>query len=349
MGLTDFFGSVGLGAANMFSNLVGQSYANRQSLNNSMKLMRLQNYYNSTQQSELLRQNRIDATTAYNRQRELMDYQLQYNSPSAQVARLRAAGLNPNLAFAGGSLNNVAAFSTDAPQSSPASAIPASSTVFGQQPFAGTDSFINSLSAVSNLQYQDKQAKSVGLDNQRKSLENYILSRTAEDKIRGIKGYEDSRRLLGDYQRQLLLNLGKDFDLKQQDYDFNEDFNPKRLVGAEQDNQLKAQQWQINELNQRILKIDSDNHSKMVALQLVATLENIRTLQSQQFLNTKQALAAIQMARQSAANAFGLEKENAFNFGDNPLTDNDGSINWKGIFHGVGTGIKMWLTGRSRK
>ena len=349
MDVLKFLKPLALGAGDMLTNIAGQSFANRQSLNNSMKLMRLQNYYNQTQQSELLYQNRLDATTAFNRQKELINEQNEYNSPSAQIARLRSAGINPNLAFSGGSLNNVASYSTEVPQSSPAPSFPASSSIFSSQPFAGADSFIHSMSAYANMEYTDKQTKSVGLDNQRKSLENYILSKTAENKIKGIKGDEEARSLLGDYQRQLLLNLGKDQDLKQQAYDFNEDANPKRLVGLEQDNQLKSQQWQIQDLNHKILKIDADNHSKMVALQLVATLENIHTMQTQQLLNTKQALAAIQMARMSAANAFGMEKENSFNFGDNPITTEDGSINWKGIFKGVGTGIKMWLSGRSKK
>lgn len=345
-------GSLGLGVVgsgiNHLFGTASQSEANQQAMYNTLELQRMQNSFNSYMYDRARFDNRQDADIAFQRQQQLMQYQMRLNSPASQIARLRAAGINPNLAFSNGGITNVATPS-DVPGSSPVSPASASSAMFSQQSIPDANSFINSLSAASNLQYQDKQAKSVGLDNQRKSLENYILSRTAEDKIKGIKGYEDSRRLLGDYQRQLLLNLGKDQDLKQQQYDFNEDMNPKRLVGAEQDNKLKAQQWQLQDLNRQILKIDADNHSKMVALQLVAQLENIHTMQTQQLLNTKQALAAIQMARQSAANAFGMEKENAFNFGNNPLTDDDGSINWKGIFHGVGTGIKMWLTRQGKK
>ena len=344
-------GTIGIGAAgaaiNSLINGSQQSIANQQAMNNTLELQRMQNAYNDVMYQRQRADNRADAQTAFQRQQALMNYQLRLNSPSAQLARLRAAGINPNLAFASGGLTNVASPS-DTAMASPASSLPASSSVFNQQSVPGANSFIDSMSSAANLQYQDKQSKSVGLDNQRKSLENYILSRTAEDKIKGIKGAEDARRLLGDYQRQLLVNLGKDFDLKQQSYDFNEDANPKRLLGLENDNQLKSQQWQIQDLNHKILKIDADNHRKMVALQLVATLENIHTMQTQQLLNTKQAIAAIQMARMSAANAFGMEKENSFNFGDNPITTEDGSINWKGIWHGLGTGLKLWLTGKGK-
>lgn len=340
-------GVVGAGINHLFGS-ASQSEANQQAFNNTLELQRMQNAYNSHMYDRARFDNRQDAETAFQRQQQLMQFQLRLNSPSAQIARLRAAGINPNLAYSNGSLQNVAS-PTDVASSSPASPASASSSIFNQQSIPDANSFIQSMSYASNLQYQDKQTKAVGLSNQHAALENYILSRTAEDKIKGIKGSEDARRLLGDYQRQLLLNLGKQQDLMQQEYDFNENFNPKRLAGAEQDNQLKAQQLQIQELNRQILKIDADNHSKMVSLQLIAQLENIHTLQTQQLLNKNQALAAIQLARQSAANAFGMEKENAFNFGNNPLTDDDGSINWKGIFHGVGTGIKMWLTRQGKK
>lgn len=340
-------GVVGAGINHLFGS-ASQSEANQQAFNNTLELQRMQNNFNEQMYNQVRFDNRQDASTAFQRQQALMNYQLRLNSPSAQLARLRAAGINPNLAFSNGGITNVTTPSAVS-SASPASAPSASSAVFNQQSIPDANSFITSMSQASNIDYQDKQSKSVGLDNQRKSLENYILSRTAEDKIKGIKGSEDARRLLGDYQRQLLVNLGKDYDLKQQEYDFNEVYNPKRLVGAEQDNQLKAQQWQINNLNQKIMQIDADNHSKMVALQLVATLQNIHTMYTQQLLNTSQAKAAIQLARVNAANAFGMEHENTFNFGDNPVTTDDGSINWKGIFKGVGTGIKLWLTGRSKK
>ena len=342
-------GSLGVGVVsagvNHLFNSASQSEANQQAFYNTLELQRIQNAYNSHMYDLQRFDNRQDAETAFQRQQQLMQYQMRLNSPSAQIARLRAAGINPNLAFANGGLTNVATSSGVSP-ASPATPSPASTASFNQQPIPDANSFISSMSAASNLDYQSKQTKAVGLENQRRSLENFILSSTARDKIRGIKGQEEANSLLGDYQRQLLINLGKDQDLKQQQYDFNEDANPKRLVGLEQDNQLKAQQWQIQDLNHKILHIDADIHRKMVALQLVATLANIRTMQTQQFLNTQQALAAIQMARLSAANAFGMEKENSFNFGNNPLTTDDGSINWKGIWHGLGTGLKLWLTGK---
>lgn len=344
-------GSLGIGflgaGINALFNGASQSAANQQAMYNTLELQRNQNSFNEYMYDKARFENREDAETAFQRQQQLMWLQLRMNSPSAQLARLRAAGINPNLAYANGGLQNVAS-SSDVASSSPVTPTSASSATFNQQPIPGANSFISSLSAASNLQYQDKQAKAVGLSNQRSALENYILSVTAQDKIKGIKGSEEARSLLGDYQRQLLLNLGKDQDLKQQEYDFNEAANPKRLVGLDQDNQLKSQQLAIQDLNRKILQIDADAHSKMVALQLVAQLENIHTMQSQQLLNTKQALAAIQMARMSAANAFGQEHENDFNFGNNPLVTNDGSINWKGIWHGLGTGLKLWLTSKSK-
>lgn len=337
-------GVLGAGINHLF-NTASQSAANQQAMYNTLELQRNQNSFNEYMYDRQRFENREDAETAFQRTQQLMNFEMRLNSPSAQIARLRAAGINPNIAFANGGIQNVSTPSVVSP-SSTASPPAASTQAFNQQPIPDANSFISSMSAASNLQYQDKQSKAVGLDNQRRSLENYILSKTAEDKIKGVKGEEEARSLLGEYQRQLLINLGKDQDLKQQQYDFNEVAYPKQLVGLEQDNQLKAQQWQIQDLNHKILKIDADTHKKMVALQLVSSLENIHTMQTQQLLNTKQALAAIQMARMTAANAFGQEKENDFNFGDNPLRTEDGSINWRGIFKGIGQSVKLWLTGK---
>lgn len=44
---------------------------------------------------------------AYNRQQELLKFQLDYNSPTAQMDRFKQAGLNPNLVYGQGSPGNM--------------------------------------------------------------------------------------------------------------------------------------------------------------------------------------------------------------------------------------------------
>ena len=62
--------------------------------------------------------NREDATTAYNRQIEMWNMNNAYNDPSAQMERLRQAGLNPNLVYGNGATTTASAPS--APQASSA-------------------------------------------------------------------------------------------------------------------------------------------------------------------------------------------------------------------------------------
>lgn len=52
-------------------------------------------------------QNRVNTDIAYNRQMELLKYQLDYNSPLAQMQRFKDAGLNPNLVYGQGSPGNM--------------------------------------------------------------------------------------------------------------------------------------------------------------------------------------------------------------------------------------------------
>lgn len=64
--------------------------------------------YNTMQQREMNDQNWIRQAQMYHQQREdaLADWNMQnaYNSPAAQMGRLRAAGLNPNLVYGSGSV-----------------------------------------------------------------------------------------------------------------------------------------------------------------------------------------------------------------------------------------------------
>ena len=62
--------------------------------------------------------NRQDATTAYNRSIEMWNMNNAYNDPSAQMERLKQAGLNPNLVYGGGATTTASAPS--APQASSA-------------------------------------------------------------------------------------------------------------------------------------------------------------------------------------------------------------------------------------
>lgn len=78
---------------------------------------------NNAWQEQLLRQNQdwssAEAEKAYKRELEKMRLEMDWNSPVRQVERLRAAGLNPALAFGGANTTSVAG--ATAPQAQPTS------------------------------------------------------------------------------------------------------------------------------------------------------------------------------------------------------------------------------------
>lgn len=81
----------------------------------------LGNAFNMASQNKTNRDNRNFAINMYNRQRQdaLADFNMtnDYNSPSAQMARLRDAGLNPNLVYDNGATHTAPAVrSSDSPQ-----------------------------------------------------------------------------------------------------------------------------------------------------------------------------------------------------------------------------------------
>ena len=58
--------------------------------------------------------NRQDATTAYQRSIDMWNMNNAYNDPSAQMERLKQAGLNPNLVYGGGATTTASAPFTSA-------------------------------------------------------------------------------------------------------------------------------------------------------------------------------------------------------------------------------------------
>lgn len=60
------------------------------------------------QQERNYKRNKADALEAYNRSIDFWRMQNAYNSPIQQMQRLREAGINPHMAYAKGTLNNVA-------------------------------------------------------------------------------------------------------------------------------------------------------------------------------------------------------------------------------------------------
>lgn len=90
----DYIRYIGLGAAGIIGagiSAVGSLFSSGQSYKNQKKLLDRQNAYNVQM-----------ADTAYERDLDMWNRQNAYNSPSEQIERLKAAGLNPNLMYGNG-------------------------------------------------------------------------------------------------------------------------------------------------------------------------------------------------------------------------------------------------------
>lgn len=150
------------------------------------------------------------AENAFNRQKALYDYELEQESPSKQVARMEAAGLNPGLMY-GGVNTGVQASTSTAPKggASALGALPFSSTSFGSlttsqievnkaqayklrkegDAAAGSESRAQSLFPLvekqmqSQINWTDANAHFVSLQSKAQEVQNQILEATKEFKI----------------------------------------------------------------------------------------------------------------------------------------------------------------------
>lgn len=125
------------------------------------------------------------ATKSFERQKELMRLQNQYavenwsrentyNTPQAQMQRLKAAGLNPNLVYGSGS---VGLDTTSGAISGPAA--PAA-------PMAQTTPLGNSAMDAVNAAIGVAQAKKAGSETIAQDIENRYLSETLQERIKSV-------------------------------------------------------------------------------------------------------------------------------------------------------------------
>lgn len=111
--------------------------------------------------------NRQDAATAYQRSIDMWNMNNAYNDPSAQMERLKQAGLNPNLVYGGGATTTASAPS--APQAS--SATP--------QRFQGVDA-LPVISAYMDVKMKQAQADLI------EEQKNNLIQRTANERTEGL-------------------------------------------------------------------------------------------------------------------------------------------------------------------
>lgn len=228
--------------------------------------------------------NRQDATTAYQRSIDMWNMNNAYNDPSAQMERLKQAGLNPNMVYGGGATTEASAPS--APQAS--SATP--------QRFQGVDA-LPALSMYMDVKMKQAQADLI------EEQKNNVIQRTANERtdnllktldldyfgtrnrrssfeLTNLEKYQapamelanERQRLQNNLSVQAYINNEKNMDLLMKRYnlseaEFNERVRQFNINAARADKKLgfdmgsferQMQNWQ-SQFNQGVRQFDIKN------------------------------------------------------------------------------------------
>lgn len=248
--------SIGEGAIGAGIGMIGSAISQRQNYKYSKKLMELQ----------------------YQQNLDLWNKQNEYNSPTAQMQRLQAAGLNPNLVYgssvAGNSSNNT------------------STSLGSVSPVDYTDSMFKGVSAVTNMKLARSTVRRQETQNQldlalaaNKALDTEYLRQTLNSRV----SYQNELTkfslqqwpLILQQQKNIITLQGKDINLKMQEY-YNALQEGKRLV-------------EVTKLTR--------NQAYKLALDIAAYPEFLANLRSQTYANRVNANANAQNAATNCYNA----------------------------------------------
>lgn len=324
--------AVGQTALDVGSNYLSSSLSNA----NQWKYQQKQNAWQAEQN-----------TIAYNRQREFYDYQNEYNTPANQIARLRAAGINPNLAYSNGNLQNVG-------NSSPSISNNSAST-FSTTPYnfgnVGS-SFVQGLIQAAQLKNIQKQTDKLEKENQYQDIENKIRLMTwldeAKSKGATYRATADTieRAALESLRNQSLAN------------NYAEATYESR-VNVQLSNQTKAEfESALSGIDYAVQNARMPWRVKSAVIEYQTQLQSLRNLVSMGVLTRAQANVAYsqialngelgklyqQKVNESKATENNTKEDTkriglantreatqqALDF-DNPLFTEDGKFNWKGI------------------
>lgn len=295
-------------------------------------------------------------TIAYNRQREFYDYQNEYNTPANQIARLRAAGINPNLAYSNGALNNVG---SSTPNVSNNSASTVSTTPFNFGNFGS--SFVSGLIQAAQLKNLEKQTDKLEKENQYQDIENKIRLMNWLDEAKS-KGAQ--YRATADTIESAALEALKSQQLSN---NFASDTFESR-VSVQLSNQTKAEfESALSGITYAVENARMPWKIKAAVIEYQTQLQSLSNLVSLGVLTRAQANVAYSqitlnselgnLYRQKVKESEATEnntKEDTKRLGlantreatqqaldfENPLFTTDGKFNWKGIndFLGTATG-----------
>ena len=176
--------------------------------------------------NQQVRDARQAATTAYERSKEMWNLSNEYNTPSAQMERLKAAGLNPNLVYGMGSSGNANSF-TAQQASTPK-----------HQPVQLPD-MLNTISQYQDTQIKKEQASFIAA--QRENVEQKTKNLALDNMLDQLDmPYRQTRNSINDVN---LSNLE----------DYSGDYLQSRNRAVALDNALRVQKFINNDKNMELL------------------------------------------------------------------------------------------------
>lgn len=274
------FGSVGnilgsyLGAASQWK------YQQRQN-EWSERMMQQQNAWNQQ-----------NAATAYQRQIAFYNMQNDYNSPVNQIARLRSAGINPNLAYANGALNNIGASTPSVSPADTASAPAGSASVSPGSLGTIGSNFVQMYQMGEQNKAIKAQVDKIQKEGQKLDFDNRIRSMTWLDEAHSLQHSYRAKHTLEDLADEVLEQARIATKKARVDLSYDNDTlqDRKTLIT------LQKEQGNINnELNRCALRVQQARMpyvKKLAYLEWRQAVQNILLMRSQGILNNASANAA---------------------------------------------------------
>lgn len=270
-------GSIGAAALTSGASVSSGLFGKKKAKKYNSELQKEQFEYNQKLAAQQNQYNRENAEWAYQKNLEQWQRENEYNSPAAQMRRYQEAGLNPNLAY--GQSNTAASSPTISAPTAEGYPMSGSSGVSDSMP---SIEFPNVVQEYMNLKTQKLQQDQIqqSIDMMRKQADNYsamsFLNTLKGMQLNTGRPYWSSNARFDNMAKEMSLNLKQqqfenmlfnnnelnpirkallnmDLNLKNQNYHFQEEANPLKLL------QMKLFNNQLNFKNH---SIDLDNFDK---------------------------------------------------------------------------------------
>lgn len=232
--------------------------------------------------------NAAQATLAYQRQREfyqdMWNQETEYNTPANQIARLRAAGINPNLAYANGGIQNVGNTSaTSVPQSSDTLSGNYSAPDLSSVGSNAVNDFYKGYMNAAQIKIMKQQADKIQKENEYQGLENMAKAATIYDEIKSKKAkYGADDKFLASLQEEALNHL------KNQNQ-FDKDTMDDRESSVKSQSQIDSMNVAIRAIDHAFATERLPYAKRMAAMEWLQQVQTLVNLKAQGVLTKAQA------------------------------------------------------------